>query len=137
MSEAENLKARGPDGVIVNLRIEVSEHEPWRLSLTSPDGAIRQYQCSDLFESLLAMRRDLERAGFQLLCAGARPDVTTSGMSRSMGGGRKAYVVHMGSPASRSEMVDIFDYAEPELVGTVQQQQEYLDQWINSLRRRQ
>jgi hypothetical protein len=42
-----------------------------------------------------------------------------------MSGGRKAYVVHQGSPASVAEMVDIFDFADPSLVGTVQQQRDY------------
>jgi hypothetical protein len=53
-----------------------------------------------------------------------------------MGGGRKAYVVHLGIPASSTEMVDIFDFAELETVGSVEQQRAYLRSWAASLRRR-
>ena len=69
-----------------------------------------------------ALREYLETSGCQLLCAGARPDDVLSAMSRSVGGGRQAYVVRLRS--QDEELVDIFDYAEPALVGTVQQQRE-------------
>ena len=52
------------------------------------------------------------------------------------GGGRKAYILHMGRPGSMTEMVDIFDYAEPAVVGTVQQQREYVQAWVALLRER-
>ena len=97
---------------------------------------MRRLEAPDLFEALREMRAELESAGCQLLCAGARPYVTVSGMSRSMGGGRKGYIVHLGSPASRTDMVDIFDYAEPALVGTIQQQRDYFRAWAESLSRR-
>jgi hypothetical protein len=49
-----------------------------------------------------------------------------------MGGGQKAYVIRPGKQAT--ELVDIFDYAEPALVGTVQQQRDYVEAWWASLR---
>jgi hypothetical protein len=137
MSKTENIKARLPDGALRDFPVKVSEYEPWTIEFHGLDGSIRCCQATDLFNALQEMRKDLESAGCQLLCAGARPDVTPSGMSRSMGGGRKAYIVHLGSPASRTEMVDIFDYAEPAVVGTVQQQRDYIRAWYESLRQRQ
>jgi hypothetical protein len=50
-----------------------------------------------------------------------------------MGGGRLAYILHSGKPSDRSEMVDIFDYAEPTEIGTVQQQRDYFAAWLRSL----
>jgi hypothetical protein len=134
MSKTEHVKVRLSDGTLKSLDVVVSDDAPWTLEFQSIDGSMRRLQALDLFEALREMRKDLECAGSQLLCAGARPDVTPSGMSRGMGGGRKAYIVHLGSPASRTEMVDIFDYAEPAIVGSVQQQRDYFQAWADSLR---
>jgi hypothetical protein len=136
MSRVENIKARLSNGKLKEFHVKASEEEPWQLEFCGVDGSILCFKATDLFEALRAMREDLERDGCQLLCAGARPDVTPSGMSRSMSGGRKAYIVRQGSPASRTDIVDIFDYAEPKLVGTVQQQREYFHAWTHSLRQR-
>ncbi len=59
---------------------------------------------------------------------------TTSGMSRSMSGGRKAYVTKLGRPALAQDLVDIFDYAEPNCVGSVTDQQVFHSKWVESLR---
>ena len=57
-----------------------------------------------------------------LLCAGARPDIFPSGMSRGMGDGRKAYITRLGQPALRTGLVDIFDDAELDAVRTIEEQ---------------
>ncbi|GCE91922.1 hypothetical protein MSKU15_3523 [Komagataeibacter diospyri] len=51
-----------------------------------------------------------------------------------MSGGRKAYIVKKGKPANLSDMVDIFDYAKPSVIGTVAQQEEFFKSWVNSFR---
>ena len=136
MSRVVDIKGRVLNQEIVDFRVEVSETEPWTLRYVGLDRNRHDVRARDLFEALVNMRQDLERSDCQLLCAGARADVTPSGMSRSMTGGRKAYVIHLGQPASLDELVDIFEYAAPDLVGTVKQQQRYLEQWINSLKHR-
>ena len=80
----------------------------------------------------MILRKQLEGAGFRLLCAGARRDAYPSGMARSMGGARKAYIFELGKPAT--ELVDIFAEAQPEQVGTMDEQQRFRQQWMTSLR---
>jgi hypothetical protein len=137
MSRFESILARLPDGALMELRVEASEDEPWQLEFRGLDGVVHQYRATDLFRAFRDMREDLERKGVQLLCAGARPDVTPSAMSRSMGGGRKAYVVRQGKQASMADLVDIFDYAELAIVGSVEQQRDYFETWARSLREQQ
>jgi hypothetical protein len=136
MIRVQHVQARLPNGTLRDFDIEVSIRAPWTLVFQAFDGTIRRLQARDLFEALQEMRKELEIAGCQLLCAGARHDVTPSSMSRSMGGGRKAFIVHIGRPADRAEMVDIFEYAEPAVVGTVQQQRDYFQAWKESIMRR-
>jgi len=134
MSAAQNLKAQLADGTIVEFAVDVSQGEPWRIEFAGFEGARRRFEAADLFEALRAMREDLERDGYRLLCAGARPDVAASPMSRQMGGGRKAYVMRLGQPAATADLIDIFDDAAPAAVGTVAEQRAYFAAWTRSLR---
>ena len=129
----EILKARDPMGDVVELRVNVSDGPPWRLQYQDLDGNLRSFSEQDLFKSMQKMREELETRELQILCAGARPDVWPSGMSRDMGGGRKAYVMRIGKHTNAADLIDIFQYASPESVGTVQQQREYFQLWFNSL----
>jgi hypothetical protein len=133
MKNIDSLKIISADGVINDFRIHIATAEPWSLDVFGPDGSPLSFFGPDLFEALKAFRNYLEPKGQRPLCAGARSNVTPSGMSRSMGGGRKAYVIHLGVPASLEEMVDIFEYASPESVGTVQEQRAYIESWFKSL----
>jgi len=127
-------EARLSDGTVKELRLGVSmdvQHELWQIQLNNFEENVICFRETDLYKAMQALREYLEGKGCQLLCAGARPDVAPSGMSRSMGGGRQAYVMHLGKQAT--EFVDIFDYAAPALVGTVQKQREYFKAWMASL----
>ena len=93
-----------------------------------------KFSGDDLFETQIALRRELETINAKLLCAGARPEAVPSGMSRGMGGGAKVYLTQIGKPAFRTDLVDIFDYAEPNLVGTVEEQKRFHDRWVEALK---
>jgi hypothetical protein len=132
-----NIKARFANGELGEYRVLVAEKSPWQLHYTGPDGVTHHAEDTDLYRALQLMRQHLEKEGTQLLCAGARPDVVPSGMSRSIGGGRKAYVIRMGVPANNiADLVDIFDDARSELVGSVGQQRAFVEAWLHSLKTR-
>ncbi|MEO6003409.1 MAG: hypothetical protein ABIZ04_01590 [Opitutus sp.] len=135
MSETKNVKVRLHNGTIKECAIAISGGPPWKLLFNGIELAAQEFFGEDLFEALNALRRALENIGAQLLCAGARPDVFPSGMARGMGGGRKAYITKIGAPAFRTDLVDIFDYVGPELVGTVAQQKAFHDKWAESFRK--
>jgi hypothetical protein len=137
MNKIENIisKARLSDGSVKELRLDVSvdmQCQLWQIELVNFEENTTCFRETDLYKAMQTLRQYLEAKGYQLLCAGARPDVVPSGMSRSMGGGQRAYVIRPGKQTT--ELVDIFDYAEPALVGTVQQQRDYVEAWRASLR---
>ena len=135
MSETKILKVRTRDGRVEHCQLKVSIAPPWTLSFVGLSMRLSDIAASDLFDGLCMIRKQLETFGAQISCAGARLDVFPSGMSRSMSGGRKAYITRFGAPALQGDLIDIFDPAEPDLVGTVAQQEEYHDKWILSLQR--
>jgi hypothetical protein len=131
------VKVLSPDGATEELPVEVSERRPWWLAFRDPDGVTQRIEALDLFEALVAVRRSFEERGYRLLCAGSRPDIFASSMSRDMGGGRKINIVTMGQQADLDTLVDIFDYAGPDLVGTVEEQYAFRRKWLDSFRNRQ
>lgn len=135
MNETKIVKVRLADGTIKECSIEIPPPLPWKFIFSGLDLKPSEFTGRDLFEALIALRLELEKIGAQLLCAGARLCVFPSGMSRDMGGGRKAFVTRLGSPMNE-EAFDIFDYAEPELVSSVDKQKEFYERWVESLKLR-
>jgi hypothetical protein len=133
MTKEEQVRVRLPDGSLKVLRLVVSEAEPWVIEYQDFDGTRHRLEGLDLFGGLQQLCADFEALGCQVVCAGARPDVRPSGMSRSMSGGRKAYVLQLGHQARREDLVDIFSPAEPNQVGTVAQQKAHYRKWLESL----
>ena len=128
------VKGRFSDGTVKELRLNVSvdtECKLFQIQLEKFEENATCFRETDLYKAMQALREYLEAKGCQLLCAGARPDVFPSGMCRDMEAGCIAYVIPLGKRAT--ELVNIFDYAEPALVGTVQQHREYLEAWKASL----
>jgi hypothetical protein len=136
VSEVRVVRVRLGDGSIKECSVEYSQTPPWSLKFFGLELKRRKFEGDDLFETLTALRRELEAVDAQLLCAGARPEVFPSGMSRGMGGGRRAYVTRLGQPALRTDLVDIFDDAEPDAVGTVEEQKAFHARWVEGLRQR-
>jgi hypothetical protein len=117
---------------IVDCIVEISLAPPWELAISGPGPVIGKFRGEDLFEALITLRAELEKTGQKILCSGSRVDVFPSGMSRSMAGGRKAYVMELGLPAT--ELVDILDYADPESIGSIEQQRQFHQEWIKSIK---
>jgi len=136
MSEEREIKIKYPDGSETSalLKIVQAEGEVHLLLDDRKFGAIEAVG-NGAFDALKKIRLNLEAKGVRILCAGARKDLFTSGMSRSMGGGRKAYLLKMGEPAKMDSLVDIFDSAPVETVGTVDEQQRFYNDWIDSISR--
>ena len=134
MNELKRATLQLRNGDTVECSLSFSLSAPWEIYFAGAEFENEKFEGSDLFKAFLALRSKLEEAGYKILCNGARLDVLSSGMSRSMGGGRKAYVVKIGYPARMKDMLDIFDYADPELIATSQEQKKFTKQWLESLK---
>lgn len=132
MTDILTARILNPDGSIHCGVFRTSVNPPWKLTFSGAGVVEQVFEGSDLFEALTALRVQLENKGFRLLCAGARRDVCPSGMSRSMGGGRKAYVFEIGKSAK--ELIDIFEDALPNQIATVEEQFLFRQEWMKSLR---
>jgi len=127
------LTIRFADGRTEPCIVEVPKPPPWRLIFSGAGIERREFEATDLFEALKALRLVLEGMEAQLLCAGARLDVFPSAMARDMGGARRAYITRPGSPAS--ELIDILDDASPDLVASVGDQKTFHEKWFLSLKK--
>ena len=66
-----------------------------------------------------------------LLCNASVINVYPSGMQKEFGG-TKAYKLQMGKQATLSDVVDIFDYDSELKIGSVKEQEEFFESWIES-----
>lgn len=130
----ERLDALTSDRRTVPVTLEVADAAPWTISVRAEGMPAEPFAGTDLFDALTSLRRALEQQGLLLLCAGARPDVHPSGMSRSMGSGRLVNRSDIGKPAE-PQPIDIFAPATPDQVDTVDAQIAYRQRWTESLRR--
>jgi hypothetical protein len=122
------LKIQDRQGSIINAQVEYfSPSWPnWILEFTSPITEKLSFTATDVFECLTQLRLELAKHGCKPLCAGARLDVYLSGMHRDMGSGLSAQIMSLGSEVDWKELqVGIFDYAEPDLVASVEEQWNY------------
>lgn len=110
------------------------EEKPWNWTLiftTDLTGTLN-FTKSDIFECLIALRQELAKINYRPLCNGARRDVYPSGMCRDMGGGSSAYELKPGKHTENSDLVHIFDYANPELITSVEEQKRYYEAYLSS-----
>jgi hypothetical protein len=123
------LKIQDDKGLIIDAQVEYfSPSWPnWTLEFTSPITEKLSFTEGDVFECLTQLRLELAKYGCKPLCAGARLDVYPSGMARDMGSGLSAQVMSE-EPTTKWEDVQhvhIFDYTEPDLIASVQEQFNY------------
>jgi hypothetical protein len=130
MTITKTLQILLTDGSIESGTVTASGIQPCQLSYVGIEMGELEFSDVDYWGALRELRLYLEARGARALCNGARTDVSPSGLTRSMTGGLSAYITRMNAPSSQEDRVNIFDYAQPELVGTVQQQENFHLEWF-------
>lgn len=131
MKEIKMLNLFYSDGRQEQCRLKYTTRPPYVIEFSHAGLGTQEFSGDDLFDCLTAMREFLGQHDLRPLCAGARVDAYPSRMSRQMSGGRKVYLMEMGKPAE--DLVDIFDEAPAEKVGSVEAQRQYFQKWLVSL----
>ena len=105
----------------INLKIEI-------------ERAIYFSKSDNIFDSVVELRKKLELNNIYLLCNASAINVYPSGMQKEFGG-TKAYKLQMGKQTTLTDVVDIFDYDSELKIGSVKEQEEFYESWIESLRK--
>jgi hypothetical protein len=127
-----NIKFLSPSGEIKNIKVYFANAQPWFIELSLDGEQTVKLEGRDLFDCLCALRTETDALGIKILCNGARIDAFPSPMLQSSGA-RKVYITEIGKQALRENLVNIFEEAPAEKVGTVEDQFEYHTKWIDSL----
>ena len=85
----------------------------------------------NIFDSVVELRKKLELNNIYLLCNASAINVYPSGMQKEFGGA-KAYKLQMGKQATLNDVVDIFDYDNELKIGSVKEQEEFYENWLES-----
>lgn len=102
----------------INLKIEI-------------ENMVYFSKSDNIFDSVVELRKKLELKNIYLLCNASVINVYPSGMQKEFGG-TKAYKLQMGKQATLSDVVDIFDYNSELKIGSVKEQEEFFESWIES-----
>ena len=102
----------------INLKIEI-------------ERTIYFSKSDNIFDSVVELRKKLELNNIYLLCNASAINVYPSGMQKEFGGA-KAYKLQMGKQATLNDVVDIFDYDNELKIGSVKEQEEFYESWIES-----
>ncbi len=102
-----------------------------KLFLSEIERAIYFSKSDNIFDSVLELRKKLELKNIYLLCNASVINVYPSGMQKEFGG-TKAYKLQMGKQATLTDVVDIFDYDNELKIGSVKEQEEFYESWIES-----
>ena len=105
----------------INLKIEI-------------ETTIYFSKSDNIFDSVVELRKKLELNNIYLLCNASAINVYPSGMQKEFGG-TKAYKLQMGKQAALTDVVDIFDYDNELKIGSVKEQEEFYESWLESLRK--
>ena len=103
----------------INLKIEI-------------ERTIYFSKSDNIFDSVVELRKKLELKNIYLLCNASVVNIYPSPMQKDFGG-TKAYKLQMGKQATLSDVVDIFDYDNGLKIGSVKEQEEFYENWIESL----
>jgi hypothetical protein len=127
------IKLLKPNGDVVDTRVKFTDTPPWCIEAIVDGLQVLEFHGGDLFDCLCKLRTELDKLGIKLLCNGSRIDAYPSRMSRDMGGAKKVYLLTMGQQGRLEDLVDIFDEAPAERIGTVEEQKAFYRKWLDSL----
>ncbi len=127
------IRALLPTDEIINCTTNYTDSAPWKININCEKNGVFQSEGNDLFESFVNLRQQLRSKEIILLCNGSRRNIFPSPMLRQSGGGKKAYLLRLGVPARREDIVNIFDSVEINNVDTIENQKDFYGQWLNSL----
>ena len=126
--EESNIEIQNIE-ILNNGKIEKS-----KLFLLEIENMVYFSNSDNIFDSVVELRKKLELKNIYLLCNASVINVYPSGMQKEFGG-TKAYKLQMGKQATLSDVVDIFDYDSELKIGSVKEQEEFFESWIESLRK--
>jgi hypothetical protein len=103
----------------------------WIFEFTSLVTPKMTFNNSDMFECLIDLRIELKKYSYIPLCNGARLDTyPATGMCRDMAEGGAVFILKIGQPLDFDNVVNIFDYAEPQLIASVEEQLNFFESWL-------
>jgi len=110
-------------------------------SITYPTEIILSYndkQISaknyDLLETLIDIRRELNKENLDILVNGSRKNISSSPMLRDASAGAKTYLIRMGIQARLEDIISIFEPISKEYYASLEEQQQFHDSWTESLK---
>ncbi|MCL6699948.1 hypothetical protein [Pseudomonas sp. T1.Ur] len=100
--------------------------------LTLKNNDPETYSGADIYDCLGNMIK--KHVNIKFLCKGAKRTVRPSSMSSQMSSGIAAYEHTLGKHVSLTDIVNIFDYEDQDIINDPQLQKDHFLLWVESIR---
>lgn len=129
------LKIKNRKGEITEGQLLVySNNKPSKIEFKLPQPILDlEYTGADFWECLTNLRTKLDGLELVPLCNGARIDAHMFLDEIEMFEGTRCRILMHGKIPHNREGIEIFDGADPSLVGSIQEQQDFYLSWLESL----
>ncbi len=87
----------------------------------------------DTWDCLRNLQNESIKFNINLLCAGLTENIHPSRMSRQMGDGSKAYILKLGFPATKNDLISIFEIVDKSQIVSKEKQDIFYKKWLSSL----
>lgn len=105
--------------------------EKLSMTFSEAENFKKPYKGNDIYNCLAKVRADFPHITF--LCKGAKINVMPSRMASQMSGGLVAYEMTLGKPATRDDIVNIFDFEKNNLTNDPAEQVAFFKEWLESI----
>ena len=105
--------------------------EKLSMTFSEAENFKKSYKGNDVYNCLAKVRADFPHITF--LCKGAKINVMPSRMASQMSGGLVAYEMTLGKPATRDDIVNIFDFEKNNLTNDPAEQVAFFKEWLESI----
>lgn len=119
-------------GDIVDCLLNFSDEPSCQINIDCGIHGTYYAASENFFKTLIKIRKQLHNKNYDLLCNGSRPNVHPSSMLRQSGG-RMAYLLRLGVPGRREDIIDMFDPTEIDSIGSIEKQEVFYEHWLSSL----
>ena len=114
--------------------LELLEHPNSKLRIELNDQSYSAIS-TDAFSALNKIRKTTDELGIQFLIQGTRPNCWPSGISGQMSNGTKCYLHEMKLENHHSsDLVRTFDSVDKSDVGTLREQIDFQEKWVEAIK---
>lgn len=133
--DQKELQIQHSNGKIIKGKLLIHKRlEHCKIELVSSKTPVLECISTNFFECLVDLRQRLEQLEYHPLCNGARRDMYIFRKMINIYRGNWSHILNYGQIPKDEDTLLIFEYADPNLISSVDEQREFYESWLESVK---